>query len=356
MSLSIREITKQDTLFLKGLAICGMLMWHVFYCQNPQGIVYSPFVRYIGAIGDVCVSIFLFISGYGMIIGYAKNESNPIAFVFNRLLKFYSNFWFVFLLIVLYGTFVMNQPIRTDGVLLHRVLQYVKEFLAIRGQKSYNDSWWYFSLIITFYLIFPVLYWGIKKVPWIVVWLALFLGAFYTKITYQDIHLYAPIFIIGMLWAMHGDKLPLLAKKCYVILFMLAMLIVPLIIMSLMFEDLSVCTKGIFLYALLTIVQVCFVLIFQNKSNILEQTFCYLGKYATNIYIIHLLLSKYWFPAVFYAIKSPWLLFLVLLLVSLILSIFIQYIKRHSGYDDIFTSFRTIFVNKVANFRVGDFL
>ena len=59
-----------------------------------------------------------------------------IAFVFNRLLKFYSNFWFVFLLIVLYGTFVMNQPIRTDGVLLHRVLQYVKEFLAIRGQKS----------------------------------------------------------------------------------------------------------------------------------------------------------------------------------------------------------------------------
>lgn len=59
-----------------------------------------------------------------------------------------------------------------------------------------------------------------------------------------------------MLWAMHGDKLPLLAKKCYVILFMLAMLIVPLIIMSLMFEDLSVCTKGIFLYALLTIVQV----------------------------------------------------------------------------------------------------
>lgn len=105
MSLSIREITKQDTLFLKGLAICGMLMWHVFYCQNPQGIVYSPFVRYIGAIGDVCVSIFLFISGYGMIIGYAKNESNPIAFVFNRLLKFYSNFWFVFLLIVLYWYF-----------------------------------------------------------------------------------------------------------------------------------------------------------------------------------------------------------------------------------------------------------
>ena len=80
---------------------------------------------------------------------------------------------------MLYGTFVMNQPIRTDGGLLHRVLQYVKEFFAIRGQKSYNDSWWYFSLIITFYLIFPVLYWGIKKAPWIVVWLALLGGILY---------------------------------------------------------------------------------------------------------------------------------------------------------------------------------
>lgn len=64
---------------------------------------------------------------------------------------------------MLYGTFVMNQPIRTDGGFLHRVWQYVKEFFAIRGQESYNDSWWYFSLIITFYLIYPLLYWGMKK-------------------------------------------------------------------------------------------------------------------------------------------------------------------------------------------------
>ena len=177
MKLSIQEITKQDTLFLKGLAICGMLMWHVFYCQNPQGIEYSPFVRYIGSIGDVCVSIFLFISGYGLTIGFSKNEAKPITFVIKRLLKFYSNFWIVFTLIVLYGTFVINNPLRTDGSVFHRIMQFMKELFAVRGQESYNDSWWYFSLILTFYIIFPLLYWGMKKAPFLLVALPLLGGA-----------------------------------------------------------------------------------------------------------------------------------------------------------------------------------
>lgn len=204
MSFSIREITKQDTLFLKGLAICSMLMWHVFYCQNPQGVVYSPFVRFVGTIGDVCVSVFLFISGYGLTVGFTKKENTPMAFVLKRVLKFYGNFWFVFLLIVLYGTFVVNQPIRTDGDFLHRTLQWVKEFLAIRGQESYNESWWYFSLILTFYLIFPILYWGMKKAPWILVLLPILGGAIlprchWTK--YPLIHSYiSDRYVLGNVW------------------------------------------------------------------------------------------------------------------------------------------------------------
>ena len=35
MSISIREITKQDTLFLKGLAICGMLIVACVLLSEP---------------------------------------------------------------------------------------------------------------------------------------------------------------------------------------------------------------------------------------------------------------------------------------------------------------------------------
>jgi len=337
MRLSIRKITKQDTLFLKGLAICGMLMWHVFYCKNPQGIVYSPFVRYVGAIGDVCVSVFLFISGYGLTVGYSKTESHPIRFVLKRLLKFYSNFWFVFLLIVLYGTFVMDQPIRTDGDFLHRILQYAKEFFAIRGQESYNDSWWYFSLIITFYLIYPLLYWGMKKAPLILVALPILGGQFILVLTGQNLRLYAPIFLIGMAWAMYGKLLPCLSIKTIVILEFIA-LVAPLSVMVFVFDKCDIWKYGIPLYALLTVGMSSFVAAFQNKSNIIKRLFCYLGKYATNIYIIHLMLSKYWYSDLFYRFQSPYIVFLALLVTSLVLSITIDYMKDYTGYNKMFNS------------------
>ena len=226
MKISFNKISMQDTLFLKGIAICGMLMWHIFYCPNPEGIVYSPFIQYIGTIGDVCVSIFLFISGYGLTQGYKKTEgTNSITFILKRLLKFYSNFWFVFILIVLFGTLIMHQPIFTEGSNLQRILQWVKEFLAIRGQLSYNDSWWYFSLIISFYIIFPVLYWGTKKNPYVIVLLIILNSSFSLRFINQELHYYMPIFVLGILWAMYGAKLPSISIKKVAIL--LTITIIP---------------------------------------------------------------------------------------------------------------------------------
>lgn len=60
------SLTKEDSNILKGFAICGMLCWHLFYCDNPVGRQFSEFTRFVGMVGDVCVSLFLFVSGYGM--------------------------------------------------------------------------------------------------------------------------------------------------------------------------------------------------------------------------------------------------------------------------------------------------
>ena len=319
--VSINNIAVRDTQILKGIGICGMLMWHVFWCPNSQGIIYSPFVRYIGAIGDVCVSIFLFISGYGLTVGYQrKGETNPVSFIVSRLLKFYSNFWFVFILIVLFGTFVMNQPIYTEGTFIHRLLQYGKEFFAIRGQSSYNDSWWYFSLILSLYVIYPFLYWGIKKVPLFVVLFVLLCGTFTLRFIGQNLQLYIPIFVVGMLWAMYGIKLPKLSLP-KLLMIQVFTIIFPLISFVFIFNCNSVCKIGIPLYAILTMGLAVLVVSLQNKLSIIKRVFCYLGTYATNIYIIHLMFSKYWFSDTFYSISSPWLLFFTLLLSSLASSI-----------------------------------
>ena len=335
MIISLDKISKHDTLLLKGLAICGMLIWHIFWCPNPQGVVFSPFIRYIGAIGDVCVSIFLFISGYGLTIGFQKKgEIKPIAFILSRLLKFYSNFWFVFILIVLFGTFFMNQPIYVEGTWLNKIIQFGKEFFAIRGQTSYNDSWWYFSLIISLYIIYPLLFWGIKKAPFFVILVTILCNSFTFRLIGQNIQLYIPIFIVGILWAMHGNKIPKISLLKLTILAII-LIVLSLFILIFMYDIKSISQIGIPLYAILTIGLVFMVLSLQ-KNKLIIKIFCFIGHYATNIYIVHLMFSKYWFSDLFYGLKYPWMIFLALLIASLLFSVFVDFIKEISGYNKIF--------------------
>lgn len=67
------NLTNTDTAALKGIAICGMLCWHLFYCPNPCGVQFGAFTHWVGLMGDVCVSAFLFASGYGLAKQFEKD-------------------------------------------------------------------------------------------------------------------------------------------------------------------------------------------------------------------------------------------------------------------------------------------
>lgn len=64
------ELTKNDTQKCKGIAIIGMVMLHLF-CRLDN-LPYSsliwigdtPLIYYLRLLGDVCVPIFCFCSGY----------------------------------------------------------------------------------------------------------------------------------------------------------------------------------------------------------------------------------------------------------------------------------------------------
>lgn len=333
--MTINKLDIQDTLFLKGLAICGMLMWHIAKCPNSQGIEYAPIYRYLGSLGDVCVSVFLFISGYGLTIGYQKKgETNPIGFICNRL-KLYSNYWSVFVPIVLFGTLVMHQPLCAEGSSLNIFLQSAKDFFAIRRQNSYNDSWWYFSLIISLYLVYPILYWGLKKVPYVLFIISLISGPYFIRFIDQSLQLYIPIFLLGMSWAMYGHKIPKLSSL-KTILALFITIGIPLILFAFIYDVKSIFRIGIPLYLLLTIGFVMLSCIFKDSNNIVKRFFCYLGVHSMNIYMVHLMFSKYWFSDAFYSINSPLLVFIALLMASLLFSVTIEWLKKICHYNQLF--------------------
>lgn len=134
---------------------------------------------------------------------------------------------------------------------------------------------------------------------------------------------------------MYGKQLPSMSVKKTAILG-LATLLAPLLLMSFIFDKCDIWRYGIPLYAMLTIGISFFVAAFQKESNSITSIFRFLGKYATNIYIVHLMLSKYWYSDLFYSIQSPCIIFLTLLMSSLLLSIIIGYAKECTGYNKMF--------------------
>lgn len=206
------ELSKEDSLVIKGIAICLMFCWHLFYCPNPVGLEFGSITRAVGVIGDTCVSMFLFVSGYGLAKACSKVEAehmfyyrtSSLHFVIKRLFKFYTNFWFVFLIFVPIGVFVFDIPIIESNdfsTIIQRI--FIEFFLG----GSYNPNWWFNGLIVVLYLLFPTVYAAVKYEPFILLFGTLFLVnvEFYFLPVYIGIYLF--IFVVGVYMGINRSHL-----------------------------------------------------------------------------------------------------------------------------------------------------
>lgn len=341
MGLEHCTLSKNDSLVLKGIAICGMLCWHLFYCSNPLGISFDALTTNVAILGDVCVSMFLFVSGYGLSIQFKKlsiSELNDktsivtsIRFVLRRLFKFYFSFWPVFLIAILFGTFVMKIPYAGSH------MQFVKEALGL--SSVYNPSWWFNYLIISFYLVFPILYICVENALLPTLLLSLLLTSF--KIPHlHDLSHFSFIFTCGIAWALNSERLkhiPLYVDVS-IIFISIAYLLYKSHHCSAIYLD---CLLG---FAFLTL-SISHIIV--REINCLRpfiHVLAFIGKHATNIYLIHTLIFRYFFPEFFYGLKYPLFIFLALLFISLAFSIVLEFLKEKSGYNKLSSSLTAKFL------------
>lgn len=71
---NILTLSIYDTFVLKGIAILTMLFHHVYACPPDTAEPYSGVLLWLGILGKVCVALFLFCSGYGLSVQFAKNN------------------------------------------------------------------------------------------------------------------------------------------------------------------------------------------------------------------------------------------------------------------------------------------
>ncbi len=340
---AIYSLSKDDSLIIKGLAICFMLWHHLFYEHSEYGIL----VQQSALVGKACVAMFLFISGYGLTVSYQKIEDSTsskmqfsIRFLLKRFLKFYFNYWFVFILFVPIGVFLFDRSLSSVyGEHVNIVKRLLIDFFGVAGLQSYNITWWFNQLIIYLYLLFPIIYWLTKRFCIFILIVFLLMLKFH-PITIPIVHNWLFHFSIGVAFAMHIEKVSDLFKKLN--RKSLILLFVLFGIVSVIFRlNLIHLWSGIKQDGFLTLCIVMIVVLTHDKLKYLKMPLAFLGKHSMNIFMIHTFIFYYWFKSFIYWFKYPVLIFSVLLLISVLISVIIETLKNKSGLLNM--------INKIEN-------
>ncbi len=178
--LIFRSSKKQDGILsnsttqeLKGFAILAIIFSHIGYFLVEGDTFLFPISIFAG----VGVNLFLFLSGYGLTMSSLKKDESIWQFYNRRLPKLYIPFWIVLIIFILLDYFVLKISYSSK----YLVQAFSGIFLKADMFTDLNSNFWYMTLILSYYVLFPIFY--MKKYPWIT---ATLLFAFTYKIVYLN--------------------------------------------------------------------------------------------------------------------------------------------------------------------------
>ena len=179
----------------KGLAILIVVYFHFFRTYFEHGSLPPPdwstvaggLTTFLGiawlevsGCGFHAVGAFIILGGWALMESTARRaDAGPIAWgtwYRARFLRLYPMYW-VAHLVYLVSPFVARlEPV--DGRIFLSLLGL--RFVDITMNFMYlNAAWWYFSMLIQFYLLFPLFFWAARKLgPWTFLLIACALGFF----------------------------------------------------------------------------------------------------------------------------------------------------------------------------------
>lgn len=172
-----KSLTLHDTEVLKGVALLMLLCHHCLESGKPYQDLYvhgKGLVLTLSVFCKLCVSVFVFLSGYGLTL--SANKQGGIGslsrFYRRRYVKLMMNYWLIWLLFVPFGVFVMGRTfpdVYGEHVVGKALLDFFGLYYAVTGDWcGYNATWWFYGCIIVLYLLFPLLYRYRRHAVWLV--------------------------------------------------------------------------------------------------------------------------------------------------------------------------------------------
>ena len=322
-----------DTNVLKGLALLLLLCHHLFYLQNGLFEDIHVFenhylVTEIGLFSKLCVVMFVFLSGYGLMAqAEAKGEiENVKEWYIRRFKKLMLNYWFIWLVFVPISYYYFGMTF--EKAYQHNVgIHFVFDILGVHALfysgkvLCYNPTWWFMSCIIVLYLLFPLMYKMMKRDPFTLLLLTLIVS--FLPVPYMDVIQFNIVaFALGM-WMMKSPP-PLLNVKWFVLL-----------LAALYAIDRNFNSYPLLIDCLLTLLIVQLYLIVKCP-RLLNDVMQFLGRHSMNIFLFHTFIFYFWFQDFIYATHNPLLIFLTLLGICIPISILLEWLKKYTIYKLIF--------------------
>lgn len=329
------ELSKSDTAGIKGIAILFML-WHHLFLHSTE---YGTLTQSLAIVFKVCVAMFLFVSGYGLTKQYGslekRNVRTTIQFLLRRFINFFLPFWFCFILVTVVGNlcgYSFHDAYPTSRNMFKCV---ALDFFGQMGYDSYLKPWWFNKMIIQLYLVFPLLY--------ILMYnrFSAFLGL--TAIVFFQLKAQSipgnvffiveggvPAFYLGML-ASRFQAVPTMGKKASRLFLGTVSVLLGVLLSVLLLKYLKNPYPAVLARAILA---VCLVVALKSFGNSNTRLLCFLGKYASIMYLTHVLLIIL-LPEFVYFPNLSILVFLLFTVACLAVAMTIDWLERVLRYDKL---------------------
>jgi peptidoglycan/LPS O-acetylase OafA/YrhL len=171
------EVTNE----LKGFAILAIIFSHIGYFLVTDHRFLFP----LSIAAGVGVNMFFFLSGYGLTVSTLTKNLSPIQFYRLRLLKLFVPLWLILIFFFSLDYFVLDKTYDVSYILY----SFFGIFTTADLFTDINSPLWYFTPIIFYYILFPLLF--IRRYPAVTAGLLYLLG-------YYIVHLNPP-FLVGVL-------------------------------------------------------------------------------------------------------------------------------------------------------------
>lgn len=357
------KFTKEHTMQMKGIAIIILLFHHCFLNTQRWATVpyeklattkgwgyypisFAPFsshtIQYLASFSKICVAMFVFMTGYGMWVSYEsqKKKTTMSNYIKKRMVTLMTGFLIIFvvteILAIPTGRFieVYGHDFRSVVYMIIDALGLAK----LLGTPLFCLTWWYMSLAIVLIMIFPFAHSIMEKYQWVVVVASIIVPRACGFGQSTDLFRYLLAYTLGMYFAQH-DLLARIKEK-----FMeqnvagkLLSLIVSLIGLAVIIK----CRQNAWIgwkyldfwdgFAAMYVIVNSYIYILNGKWIVKGLGF--LGKHSMNIFLIHSFYRDVFFHEFTYSFYYAWLDYIVLMAISLVTSIVLEWFKKLIRYE-----------------------